>query len=766
MRFPLTLSQQRASDAIRNRVLASLKGDQDKKHTTFYAMTGAGKTIVMADAIESIVKAYKENIAFMWISPGYGSLHIQSFDKLRNSLNKDIKCTILDKTIRGMSHISKNEVAVVNWEKVSKKDNVLLEDGDHIGFLSICGNTKEMNKLCLIIDESHKNQTANTSSLVSLIDPDVTVSMSATPLQKPNVRIPYEDLIAEEVIKKRIEVNYGVTEFKEENTDIDNLHVILECAYKLHLQLKEALLSEGSYINPAMLVQVSNGRGGNGQIELVKEFFRHKEVTESAGNLAVWVTKVRKDVCVTDVALTTPGFDKKAVTDDDSPIDVLIFKQAISTGWDCPRAYIWVKLRDNMNTIFEIQTVGRISRQLNRTYFDNEILNAGYVFTDDMNFEVKNSEYALGFINWLPVRLKEGISLTLNNYYRKWDDRVIRANTTNDAIGFQDVLIKTFNKKFGIVDKDFYRNLDMLKESGYSTSAGILESWMIGDSVVDASEIAKGEFRAGGKELKGKASSTDIIGKFEDFVLNGMSVCGIAKNSYANVRGALIRWAKEYLGFSHGTHLDPLYSFFIRNRINFSELLIDAIESYKVHRAKDKENKLKIKPIMEDWSLKLYHQFNDDNYEKVQYSKYAYDKCYLNKGRSKIEKIFADHIDINENVDWWYKNMDGGREHFSVPYEYEDKYCLFYVDFIAKLKNGTIFIADTKEGITLKDEAPAKSRGLQKYIQEEQLKGTKIVGGIITRNKLGKLKIWTEPSDYKLSDMLDDWKDLDSVLNT
>ena len=32
-------------------------------------------------------------------------------------------------------------------------------------------------------------------------------------------------------------------------------------------------------------------------------------------------------------------------------------KQAISTGWDCPRAKILVKLRENMTETFETQTI-------------------------------------------------------------------------------------------------------------------------------------------------------------------------------------------------------------------------------------------------------------------------------------------------------------------------------------------------------------------------------------------------------------------------
>ncbi|MBK8698450.1 MAG: hypothetical protein IPN29_02455 [Saprospiraceae bacterium] len=46
----------------------------------------------------------------------------------------------------------------------------------------------------------------------------------------------------------------------------------------------------------------------------------------------------------------------------ESDVEFLLFKQAIDTGWDCPRAHILVKLRDIQSYTFEVQTVGRILR--------------------------------------------------------------------------------------------------------------------------------------------------------------------------------------------------------------------------------------------------------------------------------------------------------------------------------------------------------------------------------------------------------------------
>ena len=58
-------------------------------------------------------------------------------------------------------------------------------------------------------------------------------------------------------------------------------------------------------------------------------------------------------------------------------------KQAISTGWDCPRAKVLVKIRENMHEDFEIQTLGRIRRMPEGKHYGNEVLDNCYLYTFD-----------------------------------------------------------------------------------------------------------------------------------------------------------------------------------------------------------------------------------------------------------------------------------------------------------------------------------------------------------------------------------------------
>ncbi len=76
-----------------------------------------------------------------------------------------------------------------------------------------------------------------------------------------------------------------------------------------------------------------------------------------------------------------------AISENDNSTRYLLMKQAISTGWDCPRAKILVKLREGMSEQFEIQTVGRIRRMPEAKHYDEDILDFSYVYTFDEEYK-------------------------------------------------------------------------------------------------------------------------------------------------------------------------------------------------------------------------------------------------------------------------------------------------------------------------------------------------------------------------------------------
>ena len=78
----------------------------------------------------------------------------------------------------------------------------------------------------------------------------------------------------------------------------------------------------------------------------VEQYLETQGITCENGQLAVWLSDRHENL--------------DGIEESDATSSVVIIKQAVATGWDCPRAHILVKLRDNMEETFEIQTIGRI----------------------------------------------------------------------------------------------------------------------------------------------------------------------------------------------------------------------------------------------------------------------------------------------------------------------------------------------------------------------------------------------------------------------
>ena len=80
------------------------------------------------------------------------------------------------------------------------------------------------------------------------------------------------------------------------------------------------------------------------------------------------------------------------ISRNDNEVEVLLFKQAIALGWDCPRAYILVLFREWHSEKFSIQTVGRIMRMPEIKHYNIEALDKGYVYTNIANNNIKIEE--------------------------------------------------------------------------------------------------------------------------------------------------------------------------------------------------------------------------------------------------------------------------------------------------------------------------------------------------------------------------------------
>ncbi len=100
---------------------------------------------------------------------------------------------------------------------------------------------------------------------------------------------------------------------------------------------------------------------------------------------------------------------------------------------------------------------------------------------------------------------------------------------------------------------------------------------------------------------------------------------------------------------------------------------------------------------------------------------------------SNPEKEFVKFLEANTlYIDWWYKNGDNGKHNYAIEYQKgeDGKKSLFYVDFVIRMKNGHVYLFDTKSADSDMF-APDKHNALLEYIKKNSTEKQPLAGGVI-----------------------------------
>ena len=115
-------------------------------------------------------------------------------------------------------------------------------------------------------------------------------------------------------------------------------------------------------------------------------------------------------------------------------------------------------------------------------------------------------------------------------------------------------------------------------------------------------------------------------------------------------------------------------------------------------------------------------------------SKSIMQPCY-DKNPSKPENHFVAALEESKKVKWWFKNGVKDPKFFAVLHIEKGEEKGFYVDFIIQFKDGVIGLFDTKGwGTWSNEKAGPRHDGLYSYIQDENKKGKKLIGGIAVKS--------------------------------
>ena len=611
--------------------------------------------------------------------------------------------------------------------------NIVMKDKETINFPEVLENTRATGrKIILIIDESHVAATTDRAKEIrdNIIKPELTVEMSATPVLMNGaypVVVKPNDVINEGMIKKEIIINQDIDKIVDDELDSESL--ILESAYMKQEHLKKqysnALSNNetSNQITPLVLIQLPNSVAGEEKKESVLKFLESKGATIDNGKVAVWLS---------DEAINK---DAETLLPLDSKVEYLIFKMAIDTGWDCPRAQILVKFRETNSITFEIQTVGRVLRMPEAKHYQEEDLNRSYVYTNVQSIAIKPEIYNPNIIKSLNAKRSDKYTTTyLKSYYH---NRVDYGDVTSS---YYKVFEHEFCKYFGItqITEDnyissqtfFYDNNEKLKEKGITTNYGKTDSIM-SNVYVDSKDVDKG-IKLEESNLFGVYSSpSDLQAKFEKIInsnLNGFA----PKRSIPTVKNAIFITFKKYLGLETAKGgIMYIQNLVCSNYDIFAQIINTSTDKYKpIHEvevsAKSDER------FNDEWEIAPEKNYNPETNQVVESKLSLYQPLFIERVGGKVNELemkFIKYLDSHENeIDWFWKN---GSEHMEDNFGIQkaDK-STFQPDFIIKFKDGSIGIFDTKGGQFAADDA-VKATALYKYIYDERNKGHNLFGGLV-----------------------------------
>ena len=676
----------------------------DYNDIVLFAPTGSGKTIMASKFIDDYLDE-NPKVVFLWLCPGEGGLEKQSKNNVAESTSGISYGDVYD-FIQESNPVGK--VYLVNWDKINKSSNVVLREGEHKDLMSRVKHCHSNNiKIFMIIDEEHKSKdTAN--EYISNIQPDKILRISATPDSQVDYKeeITENEVIAEGLIATSISINEGVSKAIEENNNLDDDLLLIELANEKRKQIQAEYDKLGEKIRPLVVIQFPNGN--DEWIKRVKNKLASIDggYTENSGLVTSWFSGDHPD---------NPEEIKKL----DGQYSFLLFKQAIATGWDCPRAKILVKLREGGTEKFNIQTIGRIRRMPKRHHYENEILDNCYLYTLDSEFtEGLTSGVNASFYTYLYKRKSTAPNILLKKEY-------INSNDTY-AIN-QEEVVRVIKKQF-IQECDIDHNR-ILEKREMETSKGYIFGTILKTSAFEgvartAHDMMSLNSIFGGEHEINIHDDGFIIRDAKRKIAKALNIDEHISNNVLRIlfgptETQMSLLSQEEIDFEkenkliEGMSLKEFNAFLVNNR----ELLVETFSKISVEEISAHVPEIKTK----NWGIppaQYYKQHKkidaDEIMEKNVFVNYG-DNILIQPNRTYSEIKFENWCENKDSVKWCYKNGDKGDEYFSIIYKKAFRDNNFYPDYIIQLTNDDIWIIEAKGGM----DADGKSNNIDKYAKNK-----------------------------------------------
>ena len=656
------------------KLLDIVTDSRSKQTITVKSPTGSGKTIILIDFVEEYLTKINSRTAFIWLCPGKGDLEEQSRQKMRKFAPHRHTQNLFDSLQNGFEAES---TTFINWELVTKKGNTSIRDSERKNLFDRIADAHRAGiEFIVIIDEEHSNNTAKAKTIIDAFSAKNIIRVSATAIE--NKRYEYfeideVDVIGEGLITKALYVNEGLADGMEVADDYDCL---LDLADNKRKDIAARYKELGKAIRPLVLIQFPNGQPET--IRAVEKKLESMGYTYDNGMVSIWMSEDKRDL-------------PDNLTKNDATPVFLLMKQAISTGWDCPRAKILVKLREGMSESFEIQTIGRIRRMPEATHYEDDLLDFCYVYTFD-------EKYKAGLLSSID-KAYETRRLFLKDKCKTFTIEKQVRDLDFDGLGEREVLVKIHEalvKKYNL-GSDKKMNKMLLADAGYVFGTDIHGQALQGEFVRTSAIADSHSFITTHKRVDTHKHGIQLMHSIDAI----KSAIGMAQNKVKTILERLFRKGGNPSKKLIALETPEFYAFVINNQHKLKEEFRAVTAQMAVQLTMTLQPKKSPFHIPEQ----DFFKYDPGVKNEVEYLTNAYHEYTSGFAtsvvRSACEMLFEQHCEGREDIEWVYKNGDTGQQYFSIVYvDGIQKQWLFYADYIVMKKDGTVWIIETKGGET------------------------------------------------------------------
>lgn len=720
--------QTKAVDQLTEKTLSLLHEPRTRQKLVFKAPTGAGKTVMMAAWLQRLAELLPSQLtlptrrlAYLWIAPNalheQSSLRLQSFFEEKRSL----RCRHFDDLSE--MRLDENDILFFNWQSISRDDALAIRDNENGRNLSNLLETTRASgvEIVAILDEAHLFASKGEKALALLADTikaRIEVDVSATPLFQSDdmVVVKRHEVVQAEMIKTQVELNPAVKD-KGEGQALNQY--LLSEAFRKREELQRRYEEAGSPVRPLLLIQLpSDTQSSSAEDKAVRELVEQwlkavKTVTVDNGKLAVWLSGEKRNL--------------EGIENFDSTVEVLLFKQAIALGWDCPRAAVLLIFREIKSETFTVQTVGRILRMPEHRHYRDPALNLGYVYTNLSNKHIVVAPDSLEYlVEQRAERIEAYRPLELESFHL--NKRVVRNRLGSD---FKRTLREVAIEE-GWIPPEVEPLLFKQKNEAF------LWNWKLFPGPFDLPIPKDVHFLGEAWEVvRGQQTRYVRTPKEIDTLLHRF--CLEAVKNYAKVDSAPVLKMALLVLFEEFLERDEIEAgkIILVEKTRVQDLVDKTLERYALKKAEEAA-RIQKDPEAAPWDVPEIRLYAEDQYSRKPGEHHVLQAYFESQRASGPEQRFAAFLEENApGLRWWYKNGDSGKEHFAVPYrDLQDEWSLFHVDFVLELADGTLAFFDTKT-IGSDPNSARKHNALLEWMESNRARCPErgLVGGILIEDR-------------------------------